>query len=515
MSSSTWQYNDDGHQWVDVPANVSAAFDAEDASPSPLSKNYPGGWSGVLNTRIMVKDGTNVPVRRAPTGPPVYYIDGRRLTRASCLALDAQGTARDGPYIYARDNASATVNGKIATLAVEAESWAQIRHECRTSYVWTMTPFKYDLEMSVARKLVPFFPRRLQNLMSQFDPGAHAGTTFSDFLKPRAYDIFYAYQAKYSSVAATTVDAATAVDTSTNAAFEAGLANDETPVDFQVSGQNYRLLFNPNALCFVGATRAPPCVIRVENYAHMMHNLLDAEEQLKRQRPGRLQSGDPLFDQALTAAEQMLISSGQSEQYVRQRRRNNYFWPAGLTSNEQSSLLEMWSLYLAQISECQIQRVPVDNTSPFEYRPRERNLCVDLSNELQSGMPAERLNFIRHTCTWLTPGRPTDMCIVCSEARAQVRAQCGHALCLRCWCNVSACPMCRAEPATLTWAPEEDGSASAGAKKKQKTDVGERRRIIQAEMQQARRQGNVKRIRELMRLLNALQYTPEFKQFVL
>jgi len=508
MSSSTWQYND-GHQWVDVPGNVSAAFDAQDASPSPLPRNYPGGWSGVLNTRIMVKDGTNVPVRRAPTGPPVYYVDGRRLTRASCLALDAQGTAHDGPYIYAREDGSVTVNGKPATLAVEDESWAQIRHECRTSHVWTMTPFKYDLEISVARELVPFFPR-LQNLMSEFDPGAHAGTTFSDFLGYRgAYDIFDAYQAKYSSVAAT------AVDTSTNAAFEAGLANNETPVDFLVSGQNYRLLFNPNALCFVGATRAPPCVIRVENYAHMMQYLQEREEQLKRQRPERLQHGDPLFDQALTAAEQALISSGQPEQYVRQRRRNNYFWPAGLTSDEQSSLLEMWSLYLAQISECQIRRVPVDNTSPFEYRPRERNLCVELSNELESGMLANRLNFIRHTCTWLTPGRPTGMCIVCSEARAQVQAQCGHALCLRCWCNVSACPMCRAKPATLTWAPEDNGSASAGAsKKKQKTNVGERQRI-QADMQQARSQGNVKRMRELMKQLNALQYTPEFKQFVL
>lgn len=508
MSSSTWQFND-GRQWVDVPANVSAAFDAQDASPSPLPKNYPDGWSGVLNTRIMVKDGTNVPVRRAPSGPPVYYVDGRRLTRASCLALDAQGTAHDGPYIYARENGSVTVNGKPATLAVKDESWAQIRHECRTSYVWTMTPFKYDLEMSVARELLPFFPR-LQNLMSEFDPGAHAGTTFSDFLGYRgAYDIFDAYQAKYSSVAAT------AVDTSTNAAFEAGLANDETPVDFLVSGQNYRLLFNPNALCFVGATRAPPCVIRVENYAHMMQYLQEREEQLKSQRPERLQPGEPLFDQALTPAEQMLISSGQPEQYVRQRRRNNYFWPAGLTSDEQSSLLEMWSLYLAQISECQIRRVPVDNTSPFEYRPRERNLCVELSNELESGMPAGRLNFIRHTCTWLTPGRPTDMCIVCSEARAQVQAQCGHALCLRCWCNVSACPMCRAKPATLTWAPEDDGAASAGAaNKKQKTNANELQRI-QAELQKATRKGDVKRIRELMRQRNALQYTPEFKQFVL
>lgn len=507
MSSSTWQFND-GHQWVDVPANVSAAFDAQDASPSPLPQNYPDGWSGVLNTRTMVKDGTNVPVRRAPSGPPVYYVDGRRLTRASCLALDAQGTARDGPYIYARENGSVTVNGKPATLAVEDESWAQIRHECRTSYVWTMTPFKYDLEMSVARELLPFFPR-LQNLMSEFDPGAHAGTTFSDFLGYRgAYDIFDAYQAKYSSVAAT------AVDTSTNAAFEAGLANDETPVDFLVSGQNYRLLFNPNALCFVGATRAPPCVIRVENYAHMMQYLQEREEQLKSQRPERLQPGEPLFDQALTPAEQMLISSGQPEQYVRQRRRNNYFWPAGLTSDEQSSLLEMWSLYLAQISECQIRRVPVDNTSPFEYRPRERNLCVELSNELESGMPAGRLNFIRHTCTWLTPGRPTDMCIVCSEARAQVQAQCGHALCLRCWCNVSVCPMCRAKPVTLTWAPD-DGAASAGAaKKKQKTNANERQRI-ESEMQEARRKGDVKRMRGLMKQLNALQYTPEFKQFVL
>lgn len=512
MSSSTWQYNND-HQWVDVPANVSAEFDAQDASPSPLPKNYPDGWSGVLNTRIMVKDGTNVPVRRAPSGPPVYYVDGRRLTRASCLALDAQGTAHDGPYIYAREDGSVTVNGKPATLAVEDESWAQIRHECRTSYVWTMTPFKYDLEMSVARELVPFFPQ-LQNLMSQFDPGAHAGTAFSDFLGPRGdYDIFDAYQTKYSSVAATTV--ATAVDTSTNAAFEAGLANKETPVDFLVSGQNYRLLFNPNALCFVGATRAPPCVIRVENYAHMVQYLQDREEQLKHQRPGLLQNDDALFKQALTPAEQILISSGEPEQYVRQRRRNNYFWPAGLTSDEQSSLLEMWSLYLAQISECQIRRVPVDNTSPFEYRPRERNLCVELSNELESGMPAGRLNFIRHTCTWLTPGRPTGMCIACSEERAQVQAQCGHAQCLKCWCKVSACPMCRDEPKTLTWAPEDDGAASAGAaKKKQKTNANELQRI-QAELQKAMRKGDVQRIRDLMKQRNALQYMPEFKQFVL
>tara|TARA_B110000971_G_scaffold221908_1_gene271448 strand:+ start:104 stop:1645 length:1542 start_codon:yes stop_codon:yes gene_type:complete len=511
----TWQYND-GYQWVDVPGNVSALFDAQDESPSPLPKNYPSGWSGVLDTRIMVKDGANVPVRlrRAPTDPPVYYVDGRRLTQASCLALDAQGAARDGPYIYAREDGSVTVNGKPATLVVEDESWAQIRHECRTSYVWTMTPFKYDLEISVARELAPFFPG-LPNLMSEFDPGAHAGTTFADFLGFRgAYDIFAAYQAKYSSVAAT------AVDTSTNAAFEAGLANDETPVDFLVSGQNYRLLFNPNALCFVGATRAPPCVIRVENYAHMMQYLQEREEQLKRQRPERLQHGDPLFDRALTAAEQMLISSGQPEQYVRQRRRNNYFWPAGLTSGEQSSLLEMWSLYLAQISECQMQRVPVDNTSPFEYRPRERNLCVELSNELQSGMPAERLNFIRHTCTWLTPGRPTDMCIVCSNGCAQVQAQCDHALCLRCWCKVSACPMCRAKPAILRWA-SSGVSSTAGtagtagtAKKKQKTNVSERIRI-EAELQRAIVNKDVNLIRNLMNQRKALQYTPEFKQFVL
>jgi|TARA_B110000977_G_scaffold131006_1_gene166950 hypothetical protein len=80
--------------------------------------------------------------------------------------------------------------------------------------------------------------------------------------------------------------------------------------------------------------------------------------------------------------------------------------------------------------------------------------------------------------------------------------------------------MCRAKPAILRWA-SSGVSSTAGtagtagtAKKKQKTNVSERIRI-EAELQRAIVNKDVNLIRNLMNQRKALQYTPEFKQFVL